>query len=65
MSKLSYAIAVLAFSLLAEALDFDTSVSHVGRQFATSLGLSANFVFTTGSDYPPIAEDVSFWCIEP
>lgn len=65
MAKLSFAIAFLAYFFLTEAVDFDVSVYHVGREIATGIGLDANFVFTNGSDYPPISEDVSFWCIEP
>lgn len=48
-----------------KAADFDLSANSIGRQFVTGLGLNSNFVFTTGNKYPPIADDVSFWCITP
>lgn len=61
--------AVLATVLLAfagtgtEGGDFDISVMHVGKNFANGIGY--NFAFLSGSKYPPIAEDVTFWCINP
>lgn len=60
----AFLIVVTAVGVL-NAADFDTSLLNLGRKFAAGIGLNANFVFTRGTDYPPIAEDVSFWCITP
>lgn len=45
--------------------DFDQSITQIGRLFVNELGLSSKYLLSAGTDYPPIAEDVSFWCITP
>lgn len=59
------AISLFITSAVIHAADFDSSLSNYSRQFAMGVGVNANYVFTAGNNYPPIADDVSFWCITP
>lgn len=45
--------------------DFETSLTHFGELAAAVVGNNVKFVVTAGNNYPPIADDVSFWCITP
>lgn len=50
---------------VSRAADFDNSLSTIGKQFAAAIGSTTGFVFTIGNNYPPIEQDVTFWCIQP
>lgn len=58
-------ISLLIASVVIHAADIDDSLSNYSQQFAKAIGLSADFVFSAGTNYPAIAEDVTFWCITP
>lgn len=66
MYKQLLVLVFLAFATVISAEeDFDRSLSHIGQQIVSFFGLNAGFVFTAGKNYPPVADDVTYWCIKP
>lgn len=58
-------VVFLGMNGVSQAADFDMSLSTIGKEFAAAVGSTTGFLFTVGNNYPPIEQDVTFWCIQP